>query len=139
MDYGNTIELDLPYEEAVPKVKEAFKQQGFGTLTEIDVRATLKQKIDHDFEPYVILGTCNPHLALRALDVEREIGLLLPCNVVVRERDGKTLVQALDPQVMVSVPQREELKPIADEAAVLMGKALDALRPGPAGAPSEDL
>lgn len=127
MNYGTTIELDISYEDAVPKVKAAFKEQGFGTLTEIDVKATLKDKIDRDIEPYVILGTCNPELASRALDVEREIGLLLPCNVVVTERDGKTLVQALDPQVMVSVPQRDELKPIADEAAARIDKALTSL------------
>ena len=128
MDYGRTIEIDMPYEEAVPKVKEAFKEQGFGTLTEIDVRATLKEKIDRDFEPYIILGTCNPHLASRALDVERAIGLLLPCNVVVTERSGKTLVQALDPQVMVAVPERPELEPIAEEAGRRIDLALEALR-----------
>ena len=128
MSYGQTIEVALSYEKAVPKVKEAVKEQGFGTLTEIDVRATLKEKIDRDIEPYVILGTCNPQLASKALDVEREIGLLLPCNVVVTERDGKTLVQALDPQVMVSVPGRSELKPIADEAADRIAKALATLQ-----------
>ena len=128
MDYGRTIEVQLPYEEALTAVKEAFKEQGFGTLTEIDVRATLKEKIDRDIEPYSILGTCNPQLASRALDIEREIGLLLPCNVVVTERDGKTLVQALDPNVMVSVPQREELRPIADEASERIGRALAALQ-----------
>lgn len=128
MNYGQTIEIPLSYEEAVPKVKEAFKEQGFGTLTEIDVRATLKEKIDRDIEPYLILGTCNPQLASKALDVERAIGLLLPCNVVVTERDGKTLVQALDPQVMVSVPQNENLKPIADEAAARIRRALDSLQ-----------
>lgn len=128
MNYGRTIEVSLSYEEAVPKVKEAFKEQGFGTLTEIDVRATLKEKIDRDIEPYVILGTCNPNLASRALDVERDIGLLLPCNVVVTEREGKTLVQALDPQVMVSVPERDELKPIADEAAARIERALESLQ-----------
>jgi uncharacterized protein (DUF302 family) len=127
MDYGRTIELSLPYNEAVPRVKEAFQEQGFGTLTEIDVRKTLKQKIDRDIEPYTILGTCNPHLAGKALDIEREIGLLLPCNVVVTEREGRTLVQALDPQVMVSVPDRPELKPIADEAAERIGNALATL------------
>ncbi|MFP5352469.1 MAG: DUF302 domain-containing protein [Actinomycetota bacterium] len=128
MNYGQTIEIPLTYEEAVPKVKEAFKAQGFGTLTEIDVRATLKEKIDRDIEPYVILGTCNPQLASKALDVEREIGLLLPCNVVVTERGGKTLVQALDPQVMVSVPQNEGLGPIAEEAAARIRRALDGLQ-----------
>lgn len=127
MDYGQTIEVSLSYEEALPKVKEAFKEQGFGTLTEIDVRATLKEKIGRDIEPYMILGTCNPELASRALDVEREIGLLLPCNVVVTERDGKTLVQALDPQVLVTVPGRDELKPIADEASARIDKALASL------------
>lgn len=127
MNYGQTIEIPLSYEDAVPKVKEAFKEQGFGTLTEIDVRATLKEKIDRDIEPYMILGTCNPDLASRALDVEREIGLLLPCNVVVTERDGKTLVQALDPQVMVSVPGNDELRPIAEEAAKGIDAALASL------------
>lgn len=128
MAYGQTIEIGLSYEDALPKVKEAFKEQGFGTLTEIDVKATLKEKIDKDIEPYTILGTCNPNLAARAIELEPDIGLLLPCNVVVTERAGKTLVMALDPQVMVSVPDREELKPIADEAAVRINKALDSLR-----------
>lgn len=128
MNYASTITLDLPYEQAVPKVKEAFQDQGFGTLTEIDVRATLKQKLDADIESYVILGTCNPVLAHRALETDREIGLLLPCNVVVREADhGRTLVQALDPQVIVSVADRDELKPIADEAAQRIRSALDGL------------
>lgn len=84
---------------------------------QIDVRATLQEKLGQDMEPYVILGTCNPQLAHRALAVEREIGLLLPCNVVVRAADGTTLVQALDPQVMINVPERSELQPIADDAA----------------------
>src|SRR5680860_906545 len=127
MRYGRTIELDTPYEDAVPMVKEAFKEQGFGTLTEIDVKATLKDKLGEDMEPYVILGACNPQLAHRALEVDRDIGLLLPCNVVVRQAGGKTLVQALDPQVMVSVPQNDDLQPIADEAAGRIGRALASL------------
>lgn len=128
MRYGRTIELDLPYAEAVPKVKEAFKQQGFGTLTEIDVRTTLKEKLGLEMEDYVILGACNPQLAHRALDIDRDIGLLLPCNVVVRRHDGRTLVQALDPAIMVSVPERPELQPIADEASRRIDAALAALR-----------
>ncbi len=128
MDYGMTITLDLPYDRAVPAVKAALAEQGFGVLTEIDARATLKEKLGHDMEPYVILGTCNPQLAHRALDAEREIGLLLPCNVVVRAQDnGRTLVQALDPQVMVTVPEREELRPVADEAGRRIREALDSL------------
>ncbi|OLT41753.1 ABC transporter ATP-binding protein [Saccharomonospora sp. CUA-673] len=128
MDYALSRTLDVPYAEAVPKVKEAFQAHGFGTLTEIDVQATLKDKLDEDIEPYVILGMCNPQLAHRALNAEREIGLLLPCNVVVRAQDdGRTLVQALDPQVMVTVPEREELRPVADEAGRRILEALDSL------------
>jgi uncharacterized protein (DUF302 family) len=112
----------------VEKVKEAFQAQGFGTLTEIDVRATLKEKLGQDMEPYVILGACNPQLAHRALDIERDLGLLLPCNVVVRAaEDATTLVQAVDPQVMVAVPERDELRPIADEAGRRIHAALDSL------------
>jgi uncharacterized protein (DUF302 family) len=128
MQYGRTIEVDLSYEEAVPKVKEAFKQQGFGTLTEIDVRKTLKEKLGLEMEDYVILGACNPQLAHRALDIDRDIGLLLPCNVVVRRHEGRTLVQALDPSVLVSVPERAELQPIADEASRRIDAALATLR-----------
>ncbi|NKZ00890.1 DUF302 domain-containing protein [Nocardiopsis dassonvillei subsp. albirubida] len=129
MDYARTITLDVPYQEAVPRVKEAFKAQGFGTLTEIDVQATLKEKLDLEMEPYTILGACNPDLAHRALEVDREIGLLLPCNVVVRAQERGTLVQALDPQVMVRVPERDELRPIAEEADVRIQAALDSLKP----------
>ena len=125
MDYSLTITLDLSYEAAVPKVKEAFKAQGFGTLTEIDVRATLSDKIGKDIEPYVILGACNPELAARALDVDRRIGLLLPCNVVVRaDGDTRTIVDALDPQVIAEVPGDPALGPVADEAGTRIRAAL---------------
>lgn len=128
VDYARTITLNLPYEQPVGHVKEAFADQGFGTLTEIDVQATLKSKLDAEVEPYVILGACNPGLAHRALDVERAIGLLLPCNVVVRAAgQTTTTVQALDPQVMVSVPDNAKLQPIATEAAQRIQAALDTL------------
>jgi uncharacterized protein (DUF302 family) len=127
MSYGHTISLDLPFQDAVTRVKDAFGAQGFGTLTEIDVQATLKHKLDLDTDPYVILGTCNPQLAHQALQLEPEIGLLLPCNVVVRRQAGTTLVHALDPQVMVQVPQRPELQPLADEANRRIRAALDSL------------
>jgi uncharacterized protein (DUF302 family) len=129
MEYGRTTELGLPYEQAVPRVKEAFAAQGFGTLTEIDVRATLKDKLGQQLEPYVILGACNPELAHRALEIDPAIGLLLPCNVVVRSDQGRTLVQALNPQVMVTVPERAELQLIADEAARRIQAALTSLAP----------
>lgn len=117
MDYALTITLDLAYEAAVPKVKEAFKAQGFGTLTEIDVQTTLSDKIGKDIDPFVILGACNPELAARALDVDRRIGLLLPCNVVVRaDGESRTIVDALDPQVIAEVPGDPGLGPVADEA-----------------------
>jgi len=125
VDYSLTITLDLAYEAAVPKVKEAFKAQGFGTLTEIDVQATLSDKIGKDIEPYVILGACNPELAARALDVDRRIGLLLPCNVVVRaDGDSRTIVDALDPQVIAEVPGDPGLGPVADEAGTRIRAAL---------------
>src|SRR5215207_8494366 len=127
MSYGHTITLNLPFPDAVSKVKDAFAVQGFGTLTEIDVQATLKHKLGLDTDPYVILGTCNPQLAHQALEIEPEIGLLLPCNVVVRRHAGTTLVHALDPQVMVQVPQRPELQPIAYEANRRIRAALDSL------------
>ncbi|MDQ3640107.1 MAG: DUF302 domain-containing protein [Actinomycetota bacterium] len=120
--YAKTISLDLSYDEAVPRVKEAFKAQGFGTLTEIDVKATLAEKIGAEVEPYVILGACNPELAHQALEIEREIGLLLPCNVVVRAQGECTLVQALDPRIIAEVPGRAELEPVAEEA----GRRIDA-------------
>ena len=127
MSYGHTITLDLSFQDAVTKVKDAFQAQGFGTLIEIDVQATLKQKLGHDTEPYLILGTCNPQLAHQALQIEPELGLLLPCNVVVRRQAGTTLVHALDPQVMVQVPQQPELQPIADQADQRIRAALDSL------------
>ncbi len=127
MDYARTITLDLTYDEAVPKVKDAFKAQGFGTLTEIDVQATLQKKIGAEIERYVILGACNPDLAHRALGVTRDLGLLLPCNVVVREQGDGVIVQALDATVIAAVPGLPELEPIATEAGERIQAALDAL------------
>lgn len=127
MGYAKTIKLDLTYDEAVPQVKTAFLAQGFGALTEIDVQATLKEKLGEDIERYLIIGACNPGLAHRALNIQREIGLLLPCNVVVREHDGGVLVQALDPAIIASVPDLPELEPVAADAAERIQAALDTL------------
>ncbi|WP_406096354.1 DUF302 domain-containing protein [Kitasatospora purpeofusca] len=127
MDHGITVTLDLPFTEAVEQVRTALAEQGFGVLTEIDVRATLRAKLDEEIEDYLILGACNPPLAHRALEADRHIGLLLPCNVVVRAVDGGTLVEAMDPQLLVQVTGKPELAPVADEAATRLRAALDAL------------
>ena len=114
--YGFGITLQIPYEEAVPRVKEALKAEGFGVLTEIDVRRTMREKLGAEMEPYIILGACNPPLAHRALKQEPEIGLLLPCNVVVRsEGEGSRIVIA-DPQAMPGIVGNEELNAVAEEA-----------------------
>ncbi|HLI40579.1 MAG TPA: DUF302 domain-containing protein, partial [Streptosporangiaceae bacterium] len=107
--------------------RAALAGQGFGVLTEIDVTATLAARLGEHIEDYVILGACNPRLAHRALGIDRGIGLLLPCNVVVRATAGGTAVEALDPQVMVTLTGRPELKPVADEAARRLARALDRL------------
>ena len=129
MNYAKTITLDIPYAEAVPKVKEAFKDQGFGTLTEIDVKATLADKIGKDLEDLIILGACNPDLAGRALDLDRTIALLLPCNVVVRAgADGVTIVDALDPTVLSQLNDTPGLAEIAADAGRRIDAALEALQ-----------
>ena len=104
MRYDRTVYLDADFATAVARIREASAEQGFGILTEIDVKATLKAKLDHDMEDYVILGACNPPLAHRALRADRTIGLLLPCNVVVRRDGDRTAVQALDPGTMPCAP-----------------------------------
>jgi len=127
MTYGTTVTTMLGFDDAVERTRAALAEQGFGVLTEIDVRATLKTKLDLDIEPYLILGACNPQLAHQALEVDRSIGLLLPCNVVVRREGERTLVQALDPQVMVSLPGLPELQPVADDAGRRLAAALQAV------------
>ena len=127
MGYGMTVRLHAPFAESTERVRAALQEQGFGVLTEIDVQATLRNKLGAEIEDYLILGACNPQLANRALDVDRQIGLLLPCNVVVRTDGAETVVEALDPQVMVTVAQRVELESVADEAAQRLRAALDAL------------
>ena len=130
MSYGTTIRTSLSFDDAVARTREALSEQGFGVLTEIDVQATLKTKLDQDMEPYLILGACNPQLAHRALEVDRGIGMLLPCNVVVRRDGDETLVEALDPDVMVSVPGLPALQPVADEAGERLRAALAKVEAG---------
>jgi uncharacterized protein (DUF302 family) len=127
MDYGISVTLDLPFTKAVARTRTALAEQGFGVLTEIDVQATLRAKLGEELEDYLILGACNPPLAHRALEADRQIGLLLPCNVVVRTADGRTVVEAMDPQLLVTVTGRAELAPVADEAAARLRAALNSL------------
>jgi uncharacterized protein (DUF302 family) len=127
VSYGTQITLDAPFADAVTRVREALAAQGFGVLTEIDVAATMRARLGEEMEDYVILGACNPPFAHQALEIDRSIGLLLPCNVVVRAESGGTLVEALDPQVMVTLTGRAELKPVSDEVARRLAAALAAL------------
>ena len=122
MSYGTSVTLDIPFAEAVGRVRAALAGQGFGVLTEIDVTATLRARLGEQMEDYIILGACNPPAAHQALGIDRSIGLLLPCNVVVRATADGTLVEALDPQVMVTLTGRPELKPVADEVAAAAGQ-----------------
>ena len=127
--YGLTRTLKgVGYADAVPRVVEALKAEGFGVLTEIDVKATLKKKIDVDFRNYIILGACNPPLAHQALSAEPAIGLLLPCNVVVTDdADGNAIVSAIDPVQMFSVVGRNDLEPVAKDVGQRLRRVLAAL------------
>jgi uncharacterized protein (DUF302 family) len=127
MTYGRRIRLRAPFGETADRVREALKKQGFGVLTEIDIRTTMRDKLGEEMEDYLILGACNPPLAHRALQADRGIGMLLPCNVVVRSDGDQTVVEALDPQVMVGMTGQDALQPVADEAAERLEAALASL------------
>ncbi len=113
--YTLSATTDLGFAAAIERVREELKTEGFGVLCEIDVQATMKEKLGVDREPYVILGACNPPLAHRALEVEPDLGTLLPCNVVVYRHDGTTHVSAIDAERMLSIVDRDELAPVAAE------------------------
>jgi uncharacterized protein (DUF302 family) len=127
MQFTRRVDTTLGYDDAIIAVKTALQEQGFGTLTEIDVAATLKAKLDVDTAPQLIIGACNPQLAHRAMSVDARVATLLPCNVVVRATDGGSVVEALDPQVMAVVTGAPALTDIADDAARRVQAALDAL------------
>lgn len=125
---GITTMVNLPYSEAIERAKAALKKEGFGILTEIDVSATLKQKLNVDFHPYIILGACNPALSHRALSANPAVGLMLPCNVVVEQRDDGCLVSAMDPEAgMQAFEGGGELNAVATEAKARLTRAITAM------------
>ena len=127
MSYALGTTFRKPFDETVAAVREALGEQGFGVLTEIDLKATLKKKLDVDIPPQVILGACRPTLAHAALQAEPSVGLLLPCNVVVRETEDGTVVETVDPQTMVALTHNGDLQSVADEAKERLEKALATL------------
>jgi uncharacterized protein (DUF302 family) len=126
-EFAYRVELNLPYEQAVEEVIRALKQEGFGILTEIDVKETLKKKLNADFRKYVILGACNPPLAHQALTTELEIGLLLPCNVIVYEKGDGSVVSIIDPISMLGVVESPGLETVATEARTRLERVATAL------------
>jgi len=127
MKYGFSKTTDYSFEQAIERVTEELKKEGFGVLTTIDVKDTLKKKIDVDFKKYTILGACNPKLAHSALQVEEELGLLLPCNVIVYEKKEKTVVSIFDPRVMTAVIDNPEMKPVAEEVKNKLQRVLESI------------
>ena len=130
--YGVGTTVALAYPNAVERVKEALAGEGFGVLCEIDVAATMKKKLDVDFRPYVILGACNPPLAYRALTAERDIGLLLPCNVIVYADGipGRSVIAAMDPVVALEVTGNASIRPLAEDVKSRLTRALAAVESG---------
>lgn len=126
--YGFGVKLSVPYAEAIPRVVDALKAEGFGVLTEIDVKATMKKKLDADMPPYVILGACNPKLAYQGLQAEPELGLLLPCNVIVYDNgDESSTVSVVDPLQMLGVVDNPALGAVAEEANSRLRRVVAAL------------
>ena len=127
--YQYKKEVKLSYEGAVEKARQELSKEGFGVMTEIDVKATLKKKLDVDFEDYIILGACNPASAHKALQAEKEIGLLLPCNVIVYEgKNGKAVVSAQDPEAALAIVGNPAIAPVAKEARERLVRVIDSLQ-----------
>jgi uncharacterized protein (DUF302 family) len=129
--YDFTTVLEIPFEKALSRVTEALKKEGFGVLTEIDVKATFKKKIDVDFRNYVILGACNPTYAHKTIEVDLDVGLLLPCNVIVYETDdGKSRVSAINPVSALKVMDNEALREVAEDVSRKLRRVIDSLETG---------
>ncbi len=128
MTYSMSTTLDRPYDQAVADVRAALAEQGFGVITEIDMQAALKEKIGADIEPQIILGACSPSHAYRALQAEPSVGVLLPCNVVVRaEGADRSVVEMINPQMMVEIAEGDGMQEVADEVTAKLSAALDSL------------
>src|SRR5680860_1512365 len=125
MSYGYSKEVNLSFDEVVERTINALKEEGFGILTDIDVKKILKEKLDVDFKQYRILGACNPPRAYKALQVEDEIGLLLPCNVIVYEKNDRVTVSDIRPEVAFSVINNQSLAPLANEVEVILKKVIN--------------
>lgn len=127
VQYGFSKDVQLPFDQAIAKVTDELKKEGFGVLTTIDVQETLRKKLDVAFPRYVILGACNPPFAYKALQAEEEVGLLLPCNVIVYEKQGRTRVAAFDPMVMDVILGNPQMAPIAAEVKVRLERVIAAM------------
>jgi uncharacterized protein (DUF302 family) len=128
INYGFTKELDIPYETVIEQVREALKKEGFGVLTEIDVKEKMKEKLGLDMRKYIILGACNPPNAYKAILAEENIGLMLPCNVIVYEKGSKTVLSFVRPTVAMQMVDNAELKKIAETVEGQLKKAFDAIK-----------
>lgn len=128
MNYGMSRTLDRPFGEVDQEVRAALAEQGFGVVTEVDMQATLLNKIGVEIEPQIILGVCNPKFAYRSLQAEPSIGLLLPCNVVIRRTGEGTVVEMINPEMMVQITDNPEMEKIADEVTALLSAALASLK-----------
>jgi len=127
MSYGYKKQVSLPFNEAVEKTRQALAREGFGVLTEIDVKATLKKKLNADFEDYLIMGACNPPLAYQVLQVIKDAGLMMPCNVIVFTENGRTFVEAAMPSVLVTLLQNDQLRSTAEKAEAGLKRAIDSI------------
>lgn len=127
MNYGLSKKVNTDFESTIEKVTDELKKEGFGVLTTIDVKETLKKKLDVDFKKYTILGACNPPIAHKALQMDEELGLLLPCNVIVYEKDNATQVSVFDPMVMTNIVDNPEMKNVAQEVRGRLERVLEAV------------
>lgn len=125
--YGIRRDLDIPFQDALSRTREALKNEGFGVLTEIDMKSKLKERLDKDFREYVILGACNPGFAFEALENDLDIGLLLPCNVVIYEGEGGTVVSAIDPEKAMSIAGDPAIEPIAKQVGEKLRSAIESI------------